>query len=328
MIQSQTKTETPDPFISAIHKTPAEFHNILTDGGAGDLICELVAVDYNIRNYPETHFHVWVPDYLLEFAKHVLPPLSTVRPFSRAEAKFRHDIQGMSTQWITNHTCMRTHPVDYGFHMLSDRHIYDLNKKNYLQVRPEELFIKEFHLPEKYVCLVSSASEPIKAMPIPTMNALIDYVLAKGYTPVFIGKEKAEIGFNEMELKAQLLPIDRAKGIDLTNKTTLCQAAGVIAGAKCIIGLDGGMIHLAGCTDTWIVAGYTLVDPIHVAPIRKGSQTYKFRAIEPDANTPNRYYQTYGSGFKKGDYRKFPGWQKVVANMTADKFIPVLNEIL
>ena len=91
--------------------------------------------------------------------------------------------------------------------------------------------------------------------------------------------------------------------------------------------LDGGLVHVAGCTDTEIVAGYTLVDPRTIAPIRKGSQSYKFHAIEPDPDIPNRYFQTTDH-FYPEDYRTFPGWERVVASMTADKFISVLEKIL
>ncbi len=302
-----------------------EFNQILTDGGAGDLICELVAVDYNIKHSPEVHFSVWVPDYLVDFAKHVLPPMTRVKAFS--EATFDFGIHGLSTAWKCNHTPMRTHPVDYGFHMLSDRHVYNLNHKNYLQIKPEQID-HGFILPEKYVCIVTTAAEPVKEMPIETINALSDYVISKGYLPVFLGKEEAKAGFKDMAIRAKKLAVDYSKGMDLTNKTDLLRAAKVIHGAKAIIGMDGGLIHLAGCTDTFIVAGYTLVDPIHVAPIRCGSQSYKFRPVEPDPEIPHRYYQTHHSGFKRGDFRRFSGWTKVVASMTPDKFIKHLEPIL
>lgn len=303
-----------------------EFHQILTDGGAGDLICELVAVDWNIKHHPHVHFHVWVPDYLLEFAKHVLPG-QTVRPFSEAKSKFRNDIPGMTTEWCTNHTAMRTHPVDYGFHMLSDRHIYDLNQKNYLQINPERIKLN-FDLPKEYVVIQGTAAEPVKAMPATTINAISDYVREKDYTPVYLGKTESDTGFNGMKAKASVLQADFNKGLNLINKTSLLQAAKVISGAKCFLGMDGGLTHLAGHTDVEIVAGYTLVDPVHVAPIRKGSQTYKFHPVEPDLNVPNRYYQTWHSGFMKGDFRVFPGWENVVANMTPDKFLKELGKIL
>lgn len=305
-----------------------DFHNILTDGGMGDLICGLVAIDYNIRNHPNIHFHVWVPDYLLDFAKHVLSPGSTVRPFSKAKAKFRHDIDGFTTEWCTNHTAIRTHPVDYGFHMLCDRHEYDLNQKNYLKIKPDKIPLgSRLNLPQKYVVLAATGVEPVRTMPVETANTLIDYIKSKGYEIVFLGKESSDCGIGNHAIKANPIPLNYDKGINLLNKTSLLESAKIINNAKAVVGMDGGMIHLAGCTDTHIVCGYTASNPNHVAPIRHGSQTYKFNAVEPDLDIPNRYYQTYSS-FKKGNFQRFEGWQKVVSSMTPEKFIKVLETIL
>lgn len=304
-----------------------EFNQIVTDGGAGDLICELVSIDWNIKHHPHVHFHVWVPDYLLDFAKHVLPG-QTVRPFSKAKSKFRHDVPGMTTEWCTNHTAMRTHPVDYGFHMLSDRHIYDLNQKNYLQVDPTRIKLDKFDLPKYYAVVQGTAAEPVKTMPVDTLNAISECVIANGLTPVYLGKEENHTGFNDMKAKASIIPADFSKGLNLINKTSILEGCGILAGAKCFVGMDGGLTHMAGCTDVPIISGYTLADPVHLAPIRKGSQTYKFYPVEPDRTVANRYYQTHYSGFMKGDFREFPGWQQVVANLTPDKFLAKLEPLL
>ncbi len=305
-----------------------KLHQILTDGGAGDLLCQLVAVNYNIKNNPEIDFQVWVPDYLCKFAMHVLPPKTAVFPFSDAEKKFDKAGKGRTTQWFDHgHTPMRTHPVDYGFHMLADKHITGMADKSYLKIRPGVIDIKKYLLPEKYVCIATTAAEPVKALSPSVLNEIIDYVISKGYTPVFLGKEESDCGFKDFKVKSKVIPIDYSKGINLLNKTTLLEAARVIHGAAVYIGMDSGLTHLAGFTDTYIVAGYTLVDPRHVAPIRKGFQNYRFYAIEPDETVPNRYFQTNNS-FYEGDYRTFPGWEAVIANLTADKFIAKLSLIL
>jgi ADP-heptose:LPS heptosyltransferase len=300
---------------------------LLADGGMGDLVGQLVAVDHCIKHHSHVTFHTYVPDYMLEYAKHVLLRGSIVNPYS-LKSKWRADFHGRTTAWRTDHSCMRTHPVDYGFHMLADRHIYRLKDKNYLQIRPNEIKIGKFFLPEKYVCIVTTASEPVKQMPVETINAVIGYVLRLGYIPVFLGKEISEAGYNKLAIKAKIIPIDYSKGINLVNKTTMLEAAAVIAGSACLVGMDGGLVHVAGSTDAHIIAGYTLVDPIHIAPIRHGGQSYRFIAIEPDLNVPNRYYQTYFSGFREGDHRVFPQWEQSVASMTADKFIDALRRVL
>lgn len=305
-----------------------QHHLIVTDGGAGDLICALVAVNYNITHFPDTQFQVWVPDYLLTFAKHVLPKGSVVRPFSKAPSKFKKEIPGSTTQWASDHSPIRTHPMDYAFHMLSGRHCYRLEEKNYPRVRADEVKLKYFNLPEKYVVIMAAAAEPCKTMPLETANAVIDLVISRGYDPVFLGRENAVAGYKDFSVKAKVTPMNFDKGVNLINKTDFLQSAAIIDGAAAYIGMDGGLTHLAGFTDTHIVAGYTLADPIHLAPVRNDSQTYKFHPIEPDINVENRYYQTYHSGFTKTDARQFPGWENVVASMTSEKFIKVLETLL
>lgn len=292
----------------------------------GDLVCALVAVDWNIKNHKNIKFHIWVPDYLFWFARHVLPKGSDIKPFSKAKKEFNHSYLGMTTEWCSNHTCIRTHAVDYGFHMLADRHVYDLNEKNYLQISPDKIDISNFNLPKKYIVLCSTGVEPVRTMPIATANEIIDYVIENDYMPVFLGKENSECGFKDFAIKAKPIPLNYFKGLNLVNKTSLLESAKIINDAKAFISMDGGLAHVAGCTDTEIICGYTASHPSHVAPIRKGSQAYKFHAVLPDPH-PNAFYQTH-SHFKKGNFQRFEGWQEVVNSITSDKFINILENIL
>lgn len=300
---------------------------ILTDGGMGDLICELVAVDYCIKNNP-IKFQVWVPDYLHKYAIHVLPPKTNVIPFSLAKKHFDGTIKGRTTQWFEHgHTPMRTHPVDYGFHMLADKHIYDLSLKNYLKIRPKAVYLKHFKLPSNYVCIVTTAAEPVKAMKEEVLTQIIDYVKEKGYNPVFLGKEKAHTGYKDFQVTADILKVDYHKGINLVNQTDMLQAAAVIAGSKAIIGMDGGLIHLAGSTDAPIIAGYTLVAPDHVLPIRGGIRGFKCHPVVPPEHIPNRFFQTNNT-FYEGDYRVFPGWKAVRDSLTFNLFKNEIDKVL
>jgi ADP-heptose:LPS heptosyltransferase len=301
---------------------------LLAGGGAGDLLCALVAVDYNIRHYDNCTFYTYVPDYLLEFARHVLPNEAIVRSYTKAKSKYDASLPGVTTQWNNSfHTAMRTHPLDYSFHVLTDKHIYDINEKNYLKINPERIHIERFELPEKYVVFACAAVVPVKEIPVSTMNQIIDYVLAKGYVPVFLGKTFAHTGYGDVAIQASPIDINFNKGFNLLNKTSLLEAAKIIHGAKAFIGADGGLMHLAGFTDTEILASFTLASPTHLAPIRNGSQTYKFHAIEPD-DMSGKYYQTNTNFNFDEDMRFFDGWEKVRDSITADKFIKVLEEIL
>lgn len=297
---------------------------ILTDGGAGDLICCLVAANHNIKTHPDIHFNLWMPDYLTKLAQHLIPN-AAVFPFSKAKKEFDGSLPGRTTQWFTHgHTPMRTHPVDYGFHMLSDCHIYDISQKYYLQVRKNEIDVTKYKLPKDYFCIVATSATPIKALPIETMNAVSQYVLKRGLTPVYLGREEESCGYEDFKLKSNIIEADFSSGVNLINKTSLLEAAGIIANSRGILGMDSGLIHLAGCTDVPIIAGYTLVAPSHITPLRPHGVTYP---VIPDQSLPNVFFQT-NNLFYTGDARTFPGWERVIGDMTFSRFELALARVL
>lgn len=294
----------------------------------GDLVCSLVAVDYIIRTYPWVNLLVWVPDYLLDFAKNILPEKAIVRNYTEAKKKYDGTRPGISTQWSGRHTPMRIHPVDYGFHLLADEHV-PLEKKNYLKFNGTNVDITKYNLPEKYVVIGVGSTFKVKEFPIDTVNEISKYCISKGYTPVFVGKEVDETGV-KYKKTANITKVDFSLGIDLTNKTNLLELAKVIEGAKCYVGMDGGNVHIAGCTDTPIVVGYTFIDgKKHNVPIRNNQLGYNCYVVEPDESLKCRFCQTrmnfyYDLWYPDCLYKDF----ECVKHMTPDKFIKHLETIL
>lgn len=298
---------------------------IVTDGGMGDLLGSLVAVDWMIQHNSKFTFHVWIPEYLVKFSKHVLPRKRCIVRSFKDEHLFRKEFPTRTTQWTEMApTPMRMSALDYGFICLADR-LPNAQERAYLQIRADEIDMRRFDLPKNYVCLAAAAAEPVKSMPPAVANAIIDYLSPK-YPVVFLGKEEANCGYRNFAVRASRIPIALNKGIDLVNKTDLLESAAVLAGALAFVGMDGGLVHLAGCTPTKIVAGYTLVDPSHAAPTR-GFWSLPITAVEPDPDIPNRYWQSTASCLDRRDCRVFPGWEKVLENLTADKFISALESI-
>lgn len=301
---------------------------LITDGGVGDLIAELVPAAFNITQNPDTLWTVFIPDYLEDLANHLLPKPVNIIAFSRGTDVFRHDLKTVTTKWLSGHTPMRTHPVDYGFHMLCDRHMSDLSKKNYLRIRRDFINISRFQLPSKYVCIAASGAEPVKTLPGSVIDKISDALLSWDYEPVFLGKKEAQTGVAGLSVKSYESGADLRNGVNLMDETNLIEAAAIIDKSAAFVCMDGGLMHLAGCTGAQMVCGFTLVSPQQVAPFRNNSQGWRMRCIEPDANIPNRYYQSTCSVIADGDLRKFPGWESVLANLTAEKFIRALKNIL
>lgn len=263
-------------------KTKATINVLIAENGIGDLLCSLVAVNYMLNNCPWLNPLIWVPDFLKDFTKHVLPKGAIVRNFTEAKTKYDGTKYGVTTKWQGQFTPMKTHPVDYAYKVLCD-YTPSMQEKSYLKIRPNEIDISKFNLPEKYVVLPGAATEYVKAMPPETLNMLTDYVISKGYTPVFLGKTENHTGFKDMACRAVIQDeYDFTKGINLINQTNLLESAGIIANAKLYIGMDGGVTHLAGFTDTPIIAGYTFVLPELMMPIRDGIFAKNVYPIEPD----------------------------------------------
>ena len=273
--------------------TPTIIENInftLSNAGMGDCITALVPINYVYKHFPWVNPIIWVPDYMVEFAKHVLPPKSIVKPYSKGKKEYNNELSARMNEWKL-HTAMRTHPVDHCYHMMLDISP-DIEHKNYLSIRPEEIDISRFSLPEKYVVIPLGATTKSKTLPIATLNSIAKYAKEKGYTPVFLGKKSSATGYEDKTLTTKLVEADTTLGIDLTDKTSLLESGAIIAGSKAIIGMEGGLVHLAGFTDTNIIASYTFVDPKVLAPYRNNSRTYKFFPIVPPEDLGCRFCQT------------------------------------
>lgn len=292
-------------------KPPSSVYTVnvlLTDGGMGDNLCSLVAVNHIRQNYPWINPLVWVPNYMYDFSKHVLPKNTIVRDYTNAQKKYNEHHIGITTAWKSQHTAMRTHPVDYAYHMLSDNHFYgNAPERNYLKIRPEE--IKTAELPEYYAVVSGIAVEDVKRLSAETLDKISDYLNSLGLTPVYLGRESVETGMLT-DIKAKGNNFDRSKGLDLINKTTLLESAAIIQGAKLYIGMDGGLTHLAGFTNTKIVSGYNFVNPNHIMPIRNGICGYDVFPIVPDETLKCRFCQTnwgllYNHDFRDCFYKDF-----------------------
>jgi ADP-heptose:LPS heptosyltransferase len=308
-------------------KRKVSINCLITDGGMGDLLCHLVTVSYLVKKVKHVDPYIWVPDYLLEFAKNVLPKEAKIYNYTTAIKKYNNKMIGISTRWAGQHTAMRCHPIDYSNHVLLDTDL-PIEQKNYLKFNSEEIDLSKFNLPENYVIMSVGSTAKTKELSPELLNQLADYIIEKGYTPVFIGKSEMNPGSGPKML-AKLAEVDYTKGIDLTNKTTLTEAAAIISKAKAFVGMEGGMTHLAGFTDVKIVAGYGFVDPTRMMPIRNNLQGYNVFPLVPESTLACRYCQTnmallYDHDFKNCYYDDYT----CIKQLTFDKWKVQIDKCL
>lgn len=261
-------------------KTKTPLNVLIGENGLGDLICALIAANYLVLNCPWLNPLIWVPTYLEEFTKHVLSKNAIVRDFIKASDKYDAAKYGVTTRW-SNITPMKMHPVKYGYSALCDYEPTD-QEMSYLKIRPEEIDIGKFNLPDKFVVLPAAATERVKTIPKETMDQISDYVVSKGYTPVYLGKTENFTGYEDMYGRSIAQDYDFSKGINLLEQTSMLESAAIIAKAKLYIGIDSGLTHLAGFTPTPIVSYYSFTAPRQMLPIRDGVFGKDVYPIIPD----------------------------------------------
>lgn len=298
---------------------------LLADSGMGDLLCAIMPINYILNNCPWINLLIWVPDYMTSFCKNVLPKSAIIRGYTDATKKYDPKKPGITTKLTSQHTPTKCHPIEYAYHMLCDISP-TLEQQSYLKINPVD--ISKFKLPEKFIVIQGAYAETVKTMPPETFNKLTDYVIQKGYTPVYLGKTENKTGLKNVKHTAKIdEEYDLTKGINLLNKTDLIESASIIDKAELFIGMDGGLTHLAGFTDTNIISGYTFAKDTTLMPIRDGTLGKNVYSILPNDDLKCKFCQSnlillYDFEFRSclyGDY-------VCVKHMTFEKFKNKIEE--
>lgn len=246
---------------SEVQSRKANF--ILSNGGIGDYIGYMSAIVWIAKNHPQIYGRLFCMPWFMPLAKNFLKNFPTWEVLHRKEL---------------TEADIKTKPTFAPYHQPISRIGADcvtLGYIYYLNMTPppedgqwyEKLDLSEVKLPEglpeKYVVMTPGASYLPRTMRAHTFNGIKDYLVEKGYTPVFLGNKN----FRDVPVNIEA-DYDFSGGIDLVGKTSLLEAAKVMANAKLVLGIDNGLLHLAGTTDVPLLIGYTICSPQHSQPRR------------------------------------------------------------
>lgn len=300
---------------------------LFDDGGIGDNICRLPAIRYLKDTYPNLIPIVWVPDYFLPLAKHFLPDVD-VRDFTMAKTQYNDKLPGRKTS-NNAYNNMRTHMVDHAFHILTNKDVHGWYK-NYLRLRLEEIDVTKFNLPDDYLVITTGYTAQVREFIPETINNIVKYAKLKGLQIVFLGNKKTIVSKKTGNIISNFnQEIQFKEGIDLIGKTSLLEAGKIMGMARVVIGLDNGLLHLAGCTDVPIIAAYTTVEPKYRLPYRYGKLGYNCYSIIPEESLECRFCQSEWDFTFDIDFRKcYYGDRLCTQQITFDKFKPILDRIL
>lgn len=301
---------------------------LLLDGGLGDHVGSLVAVDYIIKNYPWIKPLVWLPDYMVDFAKNLLPEGASVKNFTQMRGQYEPTKPTKTTKWDGITSPMKLHGVDYAFLKLCDE-APSIEHKNYLQIKLDKIVCKDFDLPEKYVVITTGYTADVREFLAEHVNGVAAYCVSKGYKPVFLGQKHTKTGAAHTIKGAFNQEIDYSIGINLIDQTSLLEAAAIMHHSAAVVGVDNGLLHVAGCTQAPIVGGFTTVSPEIRMAIRNNILGHNYYPIVPDQALSCKFCQEKTNFLYGHDYRNCIYKDNLcTTQMTSVKFIGHLKELL
>lgn len=292
----------------------------------GDHVARMSAVKYICDNLKHVDLYLYIPDFFVPVAKNLVPNIR-IRGFSEKH-KYDPKLTAIKTS-CQQHDTLATHLTDHAFNVLVNKQV-DIEHKNYCKLNTKKIDITKFKLPEKYVVVTTGFTANVREWPASSVNETVDYINSRGYTTLFLGSRAVPVNGMADNITGNFNnSIDYSKGIDLIDKTTLLEAGKIIAQSKCIIGVDNGLLHLAGTTDVPIIGGFTTVEGKYRFPYRNNQLGWNFYSVNPNESLGCRFCQSNWSLVYDHDFRNC--WYNdrlCVSQMTSDKFIYHLKNIL
>lgn len=126
--------------------------------------------------------------------------------------------------------------------------------------------LKRFQLdaPQQPLCALAPGTAPkmpTKRWPIGRFRALAGLLLREGYRICVMG------GRPEQPLAAELAPLDPGRITDLCGRTSVGEAADVMAGADIAVCNDSGLLHVAAAVGTPVLGIYGPTSPEKYPPL-------------------------------------------------------------
>ncbi len=318
-------------------QTITHINIVLDSGGAGDLIARLPAVAYLYKHFPHLILHIWTSNFGLELIMRSLPDdpkRLIIRTFDKGK-KYNNSLPTRTFSYTT-YTNLSAHMTSHAFHQLVniDPKPEDMN---YLTPKLDDIDLSKFNLPEKYVVMPLGFTSNVREFLPQNANPVIDYIKSKGYEVVFLGSSVKSERVEEVVCGHFREDIHWHKGINLINKTTLCEAVKIVHGAKTLVGVDCGMLHIAATHPTMpIVGAFTTVHSSARLPYRHNIKGFNYHAIDIPKeklaciNCQSRLVMSFNHSFLQcfEDPDARMGDIKCLSLLTPDLFINELEKIL
>lgn len=215
-------------------------------------------------------------DNLLSFDEYNLIDTSNSRIYESFTFPGTFDKNGIEKKFSHIDT-RQLHANDLGFQLLPEQLSYDFY--------PTSLEL-DIDLPKEYVVLHVTTNWANRTWNDKNWTELIDWLRENKIYTVLIGsgyREKLHHSLGDT-LEKYCPVFENLYGLDLTNQGTMSDMWWVINNAKCIVTMDSGPLHLAGCTNTHILQLGSAIHPSFRAPYRYGTQEYNYTYVGGTCN--------------------------------------------
>lgn len=274
-----------------------EMNFVFMNGGMGDYITWFQAIRWLASEATWLKGRAIIPTYLKELVEYWLAPFPE---WTFTDYKDTSSMPQLDNMPLRGPVELQRESLNAtGAHLLTCGWVYFTNKEKAPEGWDFYPPLAQAHLDsvktpleitEKYAVITTGLTTNSRKVDPAWWNHIIDHVIARGLTPVFLGKSVVETG-NARNIHTQFgKETHYEKGIDLRDKTSLMQAAAIMSRAEVVIGHDSGLLHLAGCTSVPIVFGYNIASPEHRRPRRPAGKIYD--VVLTDAELPCNFCQS------------------------------------
>lgn len=255
----------PEGFRKGTTFTKIRRHFLVSPGGIGDHLCLIPAFRYISQKMPHIMSKFWFPDPMVDFARVAMKdcPGSIIAGGTSGRFDFNQgDMVTDPEHWVLYTNPLGAHLVDLGFMIYLNLSRAPEGFGSFPDLSLARLPGNLLKRPDKpYAVVTAGFTWETRRMRGSYFNQIVSYIKDLGLTPVFLGKRVLgqlgayKAGFDD--------DADFSQGIDLRDETNLVQAFDLIRGAEFILGIDGGLLHLAGFCDTPIIFGHTITRAEH-----------------------------------------------------------------
>jgi len=225
------------------------------------------------------------------------------------------------------HTRCKTDMVAFGFHAILDMEPPSIDAMNYPTAPWGPKTIEG-----RYVAVQAGYTAQNREFHPSVMGPVLEWCAEQGLRPVILGKSVVSmpfiVGSKDKKMTTitkgdfDLLPDAlRAQCLDLRDKTTLVEARDILAHAACVVGVDGGLLHVAATTDAPIVYGLTNTAWACRIPVRHDTPGWRcLPVVAPDLacqGCQSNWTLVYGHDFRTCYYKDYA----CVTGLRAEDFI-------